>query len=289
MRARARAVVVGVVLALGTARTARAREAALAWSPSWPKFRSSEYVATGVVGVGALSAIFLFDDAEKPRWQGGILLDDAARDAFRARSPAGRDTARRVSDITAASSASLLLGVDSLLVPVARGRAGIAWQMEWMNVEAFALSTLLRTTLVKAIGRARPSYTDCALDPTFDPRCDDSKTASFPSGHSTAAFTAAGLSCAHHTHLALYGDRYRDDAACGLSLLLAAVTGSLRVVGDRHYVSDVVGGALLGFGVGFGLPWLLHYRPGGSEQVRTTELGLAAPAGARSIAWSGTF
>jgi len=286
-----RALCASAALALLTAGTApaHAHERALVWDPSWPKFRTSEYVATGALGAAALGAMFLLDDATKPRLRGGFLFDDAARAAFRARSPAGRDAARTASDITAVSAASLLLGVDSLLVPVARGRADVAWQLEWMNAEAFALSTLIRTVVVKATARARPSYGDCAEDPSFDPLCEDSKTASFPSGHTSAAFTAAGLSCAHHTQLALYGERYGDDAACRVSLLLAVATGSLRVVGDRHYVSDVVVGAMLGFGVGFGLPLLLHYRAGAGEQVRVSQLGLDAPASARSISWAGTF
>jgi membrane-associated phospholipid phosphatase len=286
-----RALFAGSALALLTASAApaRARAPALAWNSSFSKLHASEYVATGAVGATALGLMFLREDAPAPRLRGGIWLDDAARAAFRARSPAARDAARTASDLTALSAASLLFGVDSLLVPAARGRADVAWQMEWMNLEAFALSTLVRTALVSAAARARPSFADCAEHPSFDPLCEDSKAASLPSGHTTAAFTAAGLSCAHHTHLALYGERSRDGAACGLSLLLAAATGSLRVVGDRHYVSDVVAGAVLGFGVGFGLPLLLHYRPGAGEPARASSLGAGAPASTRSIAWSGTF
>jgi hypothetical protein len=32
------------------------------------------------------------------------------------------------------------------------------------------------------------------------------------------------------------------------------------MVGDKHWFSDTVPAWLLGGGIGFGLPWLLHYR-----------------------------
>jgi membrane-associated phospholipid phosphatase len=42
-----------------------------------------------------------------------------------------------------------------------------------------------------------------------------------------------------------------------------AATGVTRIVADRHYASDVVVGAAIGFAGGYGLPWLLHYRTAG--------------------------
>ena len=42
-----------------------------------------------------------------------------------------------------------------------------------------------------------------------------------------------------------------------LATLTTAVT---RVMADRHWASDTLFGAAVGFGTGYGLPWLLHYR-----------------------------
>ncbi|MGZ6886845.1 MAG: phosphatase PAP2 family protein [Acidimicrobiia bacterium] len=63
-------------------------------------------------------------------------------------------------------------------------------------------------------------------------------TTSFPSGHATAAFTAATL---------LYDDHP------GPWLLLAAVVAGSRVYVRMHHASDVVGGAVFGLALGHAL------------------------------------
>jgi len=93
-------------------------------------------------------------------------------------------------------------------------------------------------------------------------------------------------------HLALYGNRAADILACTGTLALAGVTSGLRVFGDRHYVSDVLVGAMIGFGVGYGVPTLLHYgqvrdSTGSSSAAQPLGLGpLPAPLGPT---FSGTF
>jgi len=77
------------------------------------------------------------------------------------------------------------------------------------------------------------------------------------------AFTAAGLSCAHHTHLPIYGTRLADALACARDLTLAAADAILRIMGDRHYLTDVLAGGSIGFAFGYGLPVVLHYAWGG--------------------------
>ena len=69
----------------------------------------------------------------------------------------------------------------------------------------------------------------------------------------------------HHAHLPLYGSAAGDAAACAVALLAAGTTGTLRVVSDNHYASDVLLGAAIGLGSGLGLPWLLHYRGGATQ------------------------
>jgi len=247
----------------------------LAWNEAWPTFRPAEYVVTAAAGTAALLAFFALPLREEPRWTGGILFDDAARDALRVRSPAARDRVRTLSDVLAVSTVAWV-GVDSLLVPLAKRSGSVASQLTLMDAEAFAMSTLVTMTMYKTIGRARPSYADCVKDPAFDPLCDSGSTASFPSGHTSAAFTAAGLSCAHHLHLPLYGGGFADELACGGAIALASATAALRVMGDRHYVSDVFVGAAIGFGTGFAVPTLLHYAaPGGATAMSVAP----APAG----------
>jgi membrane-associated phospholipid phosphatase len=254
----------------------------LAWDPAWPKFRTSEYVLTGVAGIASLGSYFFLSAPSKPRWTGGILLDNTLRDELRLRSPALRDAARSASNVTAITTAVVAVGVDSLLVPLLRDKPDVAMQLTLMDAESFAISTLITTTMFQTIGRGRPSYEDCQRDPSFDPLCNSGNTASFPSGHTNAAFTAAGLSCAHHLHLALYGTPWADTLTCAGEIALAGATGGLRVLGDRHYATDVWAGAIIGFAVGYGMPTLLHYGTAGrgseaSVTVQPLGAGFAGP------------
>jgi membrane-associated phospholipid phosphatase len=263
---------ISLVLGLLWASNARAED--LSWDPSWPKFRPSEYVLTGLAGSAAVVVYFGVRDAQTPRLTGGILFDDYFRDTLRLREPTGRDLARTVSDWTALSAMTWAFAVDSLVVPLARGSAELSGQMLLMDAEAFSASTLITTLIFKTVARARPSYMSCERDPKYDPLCKLHATGSFPSGHTNSSFTAAGLSCAHHLHVPLYGNKVADALACAGTLTLAATTGTLRIVGDRHYATDVLVGALIGFGVGYGLPMLLHY---GSSTSDTNSASATQP------------
>ncbi|MEI9936083.1 MAG: phosphatase PAP2 family protein [Pseudomonadota bacterium] len=269
-----------LALGLAWAPHADAQESAFGWDPRWPKFRPSEYVLTAVGGSAALVLYFGVHDAQTPRRTGGILFDDYFREALRLRAPGQRDAARTASDWTAISALSWAIAVDSLVVPLARGSSELSGQMLLMDAEAFAFSTLITTTLFKTVARARPSYVDCVRDAKYDPLCKMHATGSFPSGHTNTAFTAAGLSCAHHLHVPLYGDRLADVLACTGTIALAATTGTLRILGDRHYATDVLVGAMIGFAVGYGMPTLLHYgkvQSNAATPSATQPLGAAVP------------
>jgi membrane-associated phospholipid phosphatase len=49
---------------------------------------------------------------------------------------------------------------------------------------------------------------------------------------------------------------------------MASATGLFRVIGDRHYTTDVLIGAAIGFSIGYIYPWLLHYRFGSDASAR---------------------
>lgn len=273
-RGRAAGGCLALAVGLACARDARAQTADFGWNEAWPKFRPSEYVLTGLAGSAALVLYFGVRDARTPRGTGGVLFDDYFRDALRLRAPQHRDLARTSSDWTALSAMTWVIAIDSLTVPLARGSSELSGQMLLMDAEAFSVSSLLTTLIFKSIARARPSYSDCERDSNYDPLCKLHPTGSFPSGHTNTAFTAAGLSCAHHLHVELYGDPVADALACAGTLTLATATGTLRILGDRHYTTDVLVGALIGFGAGYGLPTLLHY--GSSAQVDSTPNGMQA-------------
>lgn len=234
----------------------------LHWNPAWPYFRPIGYVLTGVSVLGAIGTTFLIDYPDDPHWKDGILFDGALRALLRARNPGARDAIRIASDITVLASIVQAGLIDGALIPLLDRSPGVAAQLSLINAQAFALNILIATLLFKAVARERPLIPDCRRDPGFDPLCDTGAYASFPSSHTSTAFTAAGLTCVHHAYLPLYGNKTWDLAACAESLALAGATGLFRIIGDRHYTTDVLIGAAIGFSIGYVYPWLLHYRYG---------------------------
>jgi membrane-associated phospholipid phosphatase len=257
----------------------------LVWK--WPRFRTSEYIGTGVVGAAAIGVFFFAGLRDEPRWTGGILFDDAVRDAVRVRSREGTSTVRRLSDVTAIGVLVLTLGVDSLAVPLLRGSSDVAGQLLLLDAEALAVNSLFTTSAFDLIARARPSYDECRKDPTSDELCGVGTTASFWSGHTAQAFTAAGLSCAHHAYAKIYGSTAADVLGCAGAISLSAATGTFRVLGDRHYASDVLVGAVVGFGIGYGMPTLLHYTAG--DEPRRVGIAVVPSTSGVSLGATGRF
>jgi hypothetical protein len=66
----------------------------------------------------------------------------------------------------------------------------------------------------------------------------------------------------HHHYLPLFGGGAGDTAACIVMSAAVAATAISRIAADRHYFTDSLAGAALGYAAGYGLPWLLHYRYG---------------------------
>lgn len=262
---RSLALVCAVAALLGTpgsARGADPEDGGLRWNPDWPKFQPLEFVVTGILGPVAIAMYLYVSPQTQPHWIGGVLFDDSIRNALRVRSVSGLKAVRVSSDVIGTSIVVLVVGVDSFVVPLARDSTSVATQLPLMDVEAFALSSIVTFSGYDSVGRARPSYVDCQHNPGFDPACNISPTASFPSGHVNEAFTAAGLSCAQHGSVPLYGGGLLDAMACARDLTLATADGVLRIMGDRHYTTDVLAGGAIGFAFGYGVPALLHFAHG---------------------------
>jgi membrane-associated phospholipid phosphatase len=265
-------------------------EPRLHWNPAWPHFRPVGYWLTGASVLGAIGATLLLKYPDDPRWRGGILFDDALRDVLRARNGGARDAIRIASDVTLLTSIAQIAIIDSALLPILDRSPGVAAQLSLINAQAFAINILIATLLFKAVARERPLIPDCKRDPTFDPLCDTGAYASFPSSHTSNAFTAAGLTCIHHAYLPLYGNKAWDIAACAESLALATATGLFRVIGDRHHTTDVLLGAAIGFSIGYFYPWLWHYRYGAEAAAKPAQANLITvmplPSG---LSLSGSF
>jgi membrane-associated phospholipid phosphatase len=256
----------------------------------WSRFGAADYIATALIAGIYLYVEFGTKSPAEPNWTGGILFDDGVRDAMVAGSPAGRDRAGTISDFLTLTPQILAL-VDGALVPVVTDDFNwdVAWQMSVINLQAIAVTGLLSRAGHRYIARERPDVRPCQEDGGYHGLCFGGSNASFPSGHTSAAFAGAGLVCAHHMHLPLYGGT-SDTVACVASMTLATGSGVMRIVSDRHYASDIIVGAAIGTGAGLGLPLLLHYRGGESRKTtraRVTFVPLATDRtlGATMFGW----
>ncbi len=100
------------------------------------------------------------------------------------------------------------------------------------------------------------------------------------------AFVSAGLSCAQHTYAGVYGNSIADAFACARDLTLAAADGVLRIMGDRHWTTDALVGAALGFSFGYVLPVLVHCR----ARTQAPRVALAPMTGGPlGVVAAGTF
>ncbi|HBQ17388.1 MAG TPA: hypothetical protein DEF51_41765, partial [Myxococcales bacterium] len=82
---------------------------------------------------------------------------------------------------------------------------------------------------------------------------------SFFSGHTSQSFASAAVVCSAHMNMPLLGGGEVEAVPCVTGFAFAAATGLLRMMGDQHYATDVITGALVGTAVGFLLPWALHF------------------------------
>lgn len=94
-------------------------------------------------------------------------------------------------------------------------------------------------TLVMAVSHAIMGLTVQTLKHTTTvPRPDGSNTKSFPSGHTATAFVGAHI---------LYKEYGNSSPWIGISgYMIAGATGALRIVNNKHWLSDVVAGAGIG-------------------------------------------
>lgn len=208
-------------------------------------------------------------------------IDLGIREALGASNQTDREIARRASDVLWGTT----LGYGAVVDPLVnawwlRQSPDVAWQIAAMNVEVEVIRLGTQQLVAHLVGRERP----CAQNGAEDPSCgSEGLDLSFYSGHTSSAFAAATATCTHHAFIPLSG---RHAWVTCLALYSAATAvGFFRIVGDKHYASDVAVGALVGSATGFLVP-AFHYLTGvrplgaGAEGSRILVLPSAAPGGA---------
>jgi membrane-associated phospholipid phosphatase len=241
----------------------RARERP--WSPRYvPEVSAADWV-----GIGAGSALALGSAIASPQpkhWYGGIVFDEKARDALRMPTAQGRYTARDASDVGLSLLATWPFLIDALMTAwYANDAPEIARRMAIIDAEALVIVGGVQEATTTAASRERPYARNCGgTDKNGIPEesvdCQGNiKYRSFFSGHAALSFTGAGLLCVHHLGLGLLGSP-GDAITCATGYAVATSTAVLRVMGDMHYMTDVITGAAVGSLVGVGLPLLRRTR-----------------------------
>jgi len=240
----------------------------LRWDPAWTHAGPADYVLTGA-GVGGLLLEAAFVEPKQPplRWTGPILFDGAVRRLLRG------STAEVRADATTASWALLGLAVAYPVVvdvPYAWKRYGptVAWDLFWQDAVALSLVSATDMAVRDLAGRARPEVSDCLASGGSTTQClgnNNEATRSFPGGHVAIATTGTVLVCMQHLSLHLYGDPW-DALTCAAAIVNDAADGTLRIVTDNHWATDIVAGGVLGLAIGWGMPVVMHlHKPAASQ------------------------
>lgn len=231
----------------------------LSWD--WAPFSTADYVVAGTAGAITLAAAIIHP-LPTHHLQGGILFDDAVRNAVVPSNIQTRYAFRDASDVGLSLSATWPFFIDALATAWwYRGSRDTAEEMALLDLETLAIAGAAQGVTNVLVSRQRPYGSECgttalpgnALDCGITP-----EYRSFFSGHATFTFTSAALVCINHTKSELLGSPW-DELSCGAGYVLAATTSSFRVLADVHYPSDVIVGALVGTLIGYGVP-LLHRR-----------------------------
>jgi membrane-associated phospholipid phosphatase len=238
---------------------ARPDEHRLQWR--FPRFRTWQYVAIGVQTAANLTVELTEFPSRAETWRSALPLDVPVREALVASTEDGRNRAAVASDVLWWSTQFYTVVVDSLLVPLAfdNFNTDVAFQMTMINWQTLGLAGVITRISHHTAGRARPSMYGCSEEPgaTFPCR---SHGPGFFAGHVSMTTAGAALACAHHAALPIYGEGPAGAVTCALLSASAVSVGVLRMIADKHWVTDVIAGHLVGAAVGFGLPWLLHYQ-----------------------------
>jgi hypothetical protein len=233
----------------------------------YPRFRWWEYAAAGAVAVGNVSLEILYKSHPEDKWNGPILADATVRKWLLVEDPAAQRKANQLSDFGWYGSTWYVL-LDGIITPLASDRlnADVAFQLTLLNWQAIGLSGLLARLAHDTAGRSRPSLQGCSDEPESTNKCEF-RGASFVAGHAMMTSANAGLACANHYALPLYGGGVADALVCPVMVTTALSVGVLRMIADKHWFSDTVVGWAAGGSIGFGLPWLLHYGPTAVRRV----------------------
>jgi membrane-associated phospholipid phosphatase len=146
------------------------------------------------------------------------------------------------------------LGVDLALTRAGGDTLVVFGEDVMIMLESFVATALVTRAVKISVRRKRPYVHFGGPDPLYSEGSRD--VTGFFSGHSSLA---ASLASSVATLAFLRGRRAAPWIAVS-GAALALTTGTLRIVADRHYFTDVVTGLVVGTAIGVTMP-LLHALP----------------------------
>lgn len=154
-------------------------------------------------------------------------------------------------------------------------------------IQSALFASVANQTVKFIVGRERPFVHQLSEDQKGLTAHPSDNNLSFYSGHTNLMFS---MVVSAGTVAALRG--YEDQAwIWAVGLPLATSVGLLRMGADKHYLTDVATGAVLGSAFGVAVPLLLHKRTGGTvgpERPGST-VRMVPMAGAHMAGISGSF
>ncbi len=236
---------------------------------------------TAAVG-SLLAASFLLVQPAPARchWCKTNAFDRAVRDALRADQPRGAGYVSHGLSLGAVPA----LSIAGLVGPAyGDGKPAVGAKDVWIMANAMLLTTAVGTMTKRLVGRQRPAFHYLREDETTFADYPAEENQSFFSLDTAWAFAAAssGTTLAY-----LHGYSTAPYVLAGGGLL-ALSTGTLRIVADAHWATDVLTGAFVGTGIGIALPCLVHPRKDRSPAA--ADMALVPLGGGPGLALSGVF
>lgn len=243
------------------------------WNESWGRSGIPNYTLIGATALVTLINTIHGSNEERP-YTGRNDFDEHVRSALRLPREQQRLVIRDFSDglLTLATSAPILF--DALILAAWQHESeDAAVQMVLIHAEVVATTLSLQTLANVLLSRERPYGRTCGGGgpDDFDEDiffCDSpNRYYSFFSGHASQAFASAAVLCSFHMNMPLLGEGAENTLVpCVTGFAVAGATAMFRILGDMHYATDVITGAVVGTSVGFLLPWLLHFNPRAQER-----------------------
>lgn len=232
--------------------------APLSWEPDWEEPGWTE-AGVAAAGIGGSVAILTLWGTPETQWEGPIGFDEGAQDLIGAETESAINTWATVSDLPYWALTVYPVIIDSGLVAwLLRDSPEVARNTALISLQSLAVAGFTTMLTLRATARERPAYPDSACGPDSSLSCDGREALSFPSGHTTMAFTGASLICTHHGELPLYGGGFWDTAACAIGMGAASLNAIGRIAAHKHYASDVLVGAAIGLTSGLLLPRIYY-------------------------------